>query len=58
MKIYSQENQCHFFGHENISTQKLNFENLTKRSNNILFKTKHLIHLTKKGKKRFFNFFV
>ncbi len=53
MNIYSQENilnkSVSFFGHGKISTQKFYFENLTKRINNILFKTKHLIHLTKKG---------
>jgi hypothetical protein len=52
--ILNTSTQCHFFEHEKISTQKMNFEILTKRSNNILFKTKHL---TKKGKNMFFKFF-
>jgi hypothetical protein len=42
-----------FLGMKKISTQKMKIENLTKRSNNILFKTEHLIHLTKKGKNTF-----
>ncbi len=47
-----------FLGMNKLIIQKLNFENLTKRSNNILFKTKLLIHLTQKGKNRFLNFFL
>jgi len=46
MKIFSQEHILYksisFFG------KKIKFENLTKRTNNILFKIEHLIHLTEK----------
>jgi len=53
MKIFSQEHILYksisFFG------KKIKFENLTKRTNNILFKIEHLIHLTEKW---FFNFFL
>jgi hypothetical protein len=35
-----------------IFNKKIYFKNLTKRKNNILFKTEHLMHLTKKGGKK------
>ncbi len=38
--------------------EKNNLKNLTKRTNNILFKIEQLIHVTKKGKKINFHFFV
>ncbi len=43
-----------FLGNGKNSTQKLHFQNLTKRTKNILFKIEHLIHLTKKKKKNEF----
>ncbi len=42
-----------YWGNGKISTQ-----NLTEKTKNILFKIEHLIHLTKKGKKINFDFFV
>jgi hypothetical protein len=43
-------NQYHLFGHGNFLTQNVNFENLTKRTENILSEIEHLIHLAKKRK--------
>ncbi len=47
-----------FWGMEKFQHKNFILRNLIEKTKNILFKIEHLIHLTKKGKKINFDFFV